>query len=51
MPLLQKIIEKEVFIVAEIGNNHEGNFDLAIEMIEAAAKTGVDAAWQSRWQK
>jgi len=43
MPLLQKIIEKEVFIVAEIGNNHEGNFDLAIEMIEAAAKTGVDA--------
>ena len=43
MPLLQKIIEKEVCIVAEIGNNHEGNFDLAIEMIEAAAKTGVDA--------
>ena len=32
-----------VFIVAEIGNNHEGNFDLAVEMVEAAAKTGVDA--------
>jgi sialic acid synthase SpsE len=32
-----------VFIVAEIGNNHEGNFDLAVEMIESAAKSGVDA--------
>ena len=32
-----------VFIIAEIGNNHEGNFDLAVEMVEAAAKTGVDA--------
>ena len=32
-----------VFVVAEIGNNHEGNFDLAIEMIEAVATTGVDA--------
>ena len=34
---------KKVFIVAEIGNNHEGSFDLAMEMVEAAAKTGVDA--------
>jgi sialic acid synthase SpsE len=34
---------KKVFIVAEIGNNHEGNFDLAMEMVDAAAKTGVDA--------
>lgn len=34
---------KKAFIVAEIGNNHEGNFDLAMEMVEAAAKTGVDA--------
>ncbi|WP_353427845.1 N-acetylneuraminate synthase family protein [Polynucleobacter sp. MWH-UH19D] len=33
----------KVFIVAEIGNNHEGSFDLALEMVEAAAKTGVDA--------
>lgn len=32
-----------VFVVAEIGNNHEGNFDLAMEMIEVAATTGVDA--------
>jgi len=34
---------KKVFIVAEIGNNHEGSFHLAMEMVEAAAKTGVDA--------
>lgn len=36
-------LSKKVIIVAEIGNNHEGNFDLAMEMIESAAKTGVDA--------
>ena len=34
---------KKIFIVAEIGNNHEGSFDLAMEMVEAASKTGVDA--------
>ena len=32
-----------VFIVAEIGNNHEGNFNLAIKLIESAAEAGVDA--------
>ena len=32
-----------VFIVAEISNNHEVNFDLAVELLESAAKTGVDA--------
>jgi sialic acid synthase SpsE len=26
---------KKVLIIAEIGNNHEGDFDLAVEMIEA----------------
>ena len=36
-------IEKKVFIVAEIGNNHEGNFSVAEEMIGKAAETGVDA--------
>jgi sialic acid synthase SpsE len=35
--------DKKVFIVAEIGNNHEGNFDLAKKMIIDAAATGVDA--------
>jgi len=35
--------DKKVFVVAEIGNNHEGNFDLAKKMIIEAAATGVDA--------
>jgi len=35
--------EKKVFIVAEIGNNHEGNFNLAKKMISKAAAAGVDA--------
>ena len=35
--------EKKVLIVAEIGNNHEGDFELAKEMIDAAAEAGADA--------
>ena len=34
---------QKVFLIAEIGNNHEGDFGLAREMIAAAAETGVDA--------
>jgi len=33
----------KVFVIAEIGSNHNGSFDLAKEMIEAAAQAGVDA--------
>jgi len=32
-----------VFIIAEIGNNHEGNYSLAEEMIGLAARAGADA--------
>ena len=35
--------DKKVFIIAEIGNNHEGNFKLAKKMINEAAVAGVDA--------
>ena len=35
--------ENNVFIIAEIGNNHEGDFGLAKEMIHMASETGVDA--------
>ncbi|MCO6431389.1 MAG: N-acetylneuraminate synthase family protein [Deltaproteobacteria bacterium] len=35
--------DDEVLIVAEIGNNHEGNFDLAQELIGMAAECGVHA--------
>ena len=31
------------FIIAEIGNNHEGNFQTAVKLVEEAAKAGVDA--------
>ena len=34
---------KKTFIIAEIGNNHEGNFEVAKNMLIAAAKSGVDA--------
>jgi len=36
-------VNKKVFIIAEIGNNHEGNFDVAQEMIIQAAEAGADA--------
>ncbi|MFC2066184.1 N-acetylneuraminate synthase family protein [Chloroflexota bacterium] len=36
-------LEKHVFIIAEIGANHEGDIELARLLIQKAAKTGVDA--------
>lgn len=36
-------LDKSVLVVAEIGNNHEGNFDLAATMIERAAEAGAQA--------
>jgi len=36
-------LTKRVAIVAEIGNNHEGNFEVACELVREAAKCGVDA--------
>ena len=33
----------KTFIVAEIGNNHEGNFNLALKLIDAAKNSGADA--------
>ena len=38
-----KVNIKKTYIIAEIGNNHEGNFSLAKKMISLAKKTGVDA--------
>ena len=34
---------KKIFIVAEIGCNHNGNIDLAKKMVETAKECGVDA--------
>ncbi|MEC9347241.1 MAG: N-acetylneuraminate synthase family protein [Pseudomonadota bacterium] len=35
--------EDQVFVIAEVGNNHEGDFDLALRMVDLAAEAGVDA--------
>jgi sialic acid synthase SpsE len=36
-------LSEKVLIVAEVGNNHEGKFEVARELVHAAAKCGVDA--------
>ena len=36
-------LKSDVLVIAEIGNNHEGDFGLAREMIHAAAMTGAQA--------
>lgn len=36
-------VGKQVFIIAEAGVNHNGQLDLALKLIEAAAKAGADA--------
>ncbi len=35
--------DESVLVIAEIGNNHEGSYSLAEEMIGKAAETGADA--------
>ncbi len=35
--------QNRVLIVAEIGNNHEGSFDTALQLIDRAHEAGVDA--------
>ena len=34
--------EDRTFIIAEIGNNHNGSFDLAIDLIDQAVEAGAD---------
>jgi sialic acid synthase SpsE len=36
-------LSREVLVIAEIGNNHEGDFGLATEMIHAAVAAGAQA--------
>jgi len=44
MEIFGKILDREVVIVAEIGVNHEGNLDTAIELMRLARDAGADAA-------
>ena len=37
------ILKKKTIVVAEIGNNHEGDFNIAKKLIDEAKKCGVDA--------
>lgn len=43
MKIANHDLTERILIVAEIGNNHEGNFEVACRMVEAAADAGVDA--------
>jgi sialic acid synthase SpsE len=43
MKIGQSDTSERVFIVAELGNNHEGNLATARRMVEEAAAAGVDA--------
>ncbi len=43
MKLDHQDLGQKVLVVAEIGNNHEGRFDTACHLVEAAAKAGADA--------
>ena len=36
-------LTKSTFIIAEVGANHEGNLEVAKELVKVAAKTGADA--------
>lgn len=36
-------LDSDILIVAEIGNNHEGNPDVALKMVDAAGEAGVSA--------
>ena len=44
---------QKVFVVAEIGNNHEGRFENAEKLVRAAAECGVDAVkfqtFRTKW--
>jgi len=43
MKLFGRDLDKDVCVVAEIGNNHEGSLTRARELVHAAKKAGVDA--------
>lgn len=49
MNLFGKNLDTQVGIIAEIGQNHEGDVSKAIELVHAAAKAGADAVKFQSW--
>lgn len=43
MEIAGKNLSRSVFVIAEVGNNHEGDFSVAIELVRRAAEAGADA--------
>lgn len=43
MKIGNRDLDRDVFVVAEVGNNHEGNYALAEELVRLAAQAGADA--------
>lgn len=43
MKIGRRSTNDRVFVIAEVGNNHEGNLDLALELVGLAARAGADA--------
>ena len=43
MELFGKDLSEDVVIVAEVGVNHEGNINKALELVHMAAESGADA--------
>ena len=41
--MIKKKDKKTVFLIAEIGINHNGDLKTAIDIVKSAAKTGCDA--------
>ena len=47
-----RILGKEPFVIAEIGNNHQGSLQKAIQLIKAAKDSGASAVkFQKRFNK
>jgi sialic acid synthase SpsE len=43
MKIGDRDLDRDVFVVAEVGNNHEGDYALAEELVRLAAQAGADA--------